>query len=283
MKVGVNLLLWSAHMGPEAVGLIEKSAELGFDGVEVFLDDPETVPAAEIKAALDDQGLEVTACSIVGPDRDLISEDPQVRRQAKDYIKRSCELSRAVGSDTFCGPLYSAVGKLVGRPRTQEEWDLAVDGLSEVAPIAADNGVTLAIEPLNRFETYFINTAADCVKLVQAIGHPNVKVHLDTFHMGIEEKDLPAAIRTAGPLLHHMHCSENDRGTPGTGHTDWDGVFQALRDVQYDRWLVIESFVLGNKAIAKAAAIWRDIAPSGDVLAREGLAFLRRMAAGGSA
>jgi D-psicose/D-tagatose/L-ribulose 3-epimerase len=279
MKVGVNLLLWCAHMGPEARALVEKTAKLGFDGVEVFLDDPDAIPSKDLRAVLDDQGLAATSCSIVGPDRDLISEDPQIRRQAKEYIKRSCEVSQALGSDVFCGPLYSAVGKLVGRPRNETEWDLAVAGLREVAPAAADNGVTLAIEPLNRFETYFCNTAADCVKLVREVDHPNVRVHLDTFHMGIEEKDLPAAVRTAGPLLYHMHCSENDRGTPGTGHTDWDGVFEALGEIGYDRWLVIESFVLGNEAIAKAAAIWRDIAPSGDELAEEGLAFLRRMAA----
>jgi D-psicose/D-tagatose/L-ribulose 3-epimerase len=183
-----------------------------------------------------------------------------------------------VGSDTFCGPLYAGVGVLAGRPRTQTEWARAVEGLSQIAIHADECGVTLALEPLNRFETYFINTAADCAHLCRDIGHPRAKVHLDTFHMGIEEKSLPDAIRTAGDRLWHMHCSENDRGTPGTGHTEWTEVFGALREVGYDRWLVIESFVLGNEAIAKAAAIWRDIAPSGDDLAREGLAFLKQMA-----
>jgi D-psicose/D-tagatose/L-ribulose 3-epimerase len=131
---------------------------------------------------------------------------------------------------------------------------------------------------LNRFETDFINTCDQALEMIAAVGSPALKVHLDTFHMNIEEKDPGAAIRKVGGLLGHVHCSENDRGTPGTGHVDWKGVFAALRDVNYDGWLVIESFVLGNEAIAKAAAIWRDIAPSGDDLAREGLAFLRRMA-----
>lgn len=279
MKIGVNLLLWAAQMGPESVKLMERAADIGFDGVEIFLDEPDAIDAGGIKAAAEDQGLGLTCCSIVGPDRHLISDDPQIRQQAKDYIKRACEVSEAVGSDTFCGPLYAGVGVLAGRPRTEQEWAWAVEGLSECAQAAAGHGVTLALEPLNRFETYFVNIAADAVKLAKDIGQPNVKLHLDTFHMGIEEKNLPQAVRTAGPLLHHMHCSENDRGTPGTGHTDWDGVFGALGEVGYDGWLVIESFVLGNEAIAKAAAIWRDIAPSGDELASEGLAFLRRMTA----
>ena len=278
MKIGVNLLLWAAHMGPDAPDLIRKAGEMGFDGVEIFIDEPARIDCAALKRAADDCGLGLTCCSIVGPDRHLISDDPAIRQQAKDYLRAACDVTAEVGADTFCGPLYAAVGVLAGRPRTETEWQRAVDGLREVAPYADECGVTLALEPLNRFETYFVNIAADAVKLCQAVGHPRVKVHLDTFHMGIEEKDIPAAIRATGPHLWHMHCSENDRGTPGTGHTEWDGVFAALREIGYDRWLVIESFVLGNEAIAKAAAIWRDIAPSGDDLAREGLAFLREMA-----
>jgi D-psicose/D-tagatose/L-ribulose 3-epimerase len=275
MKIGVNLLLWSAQMGPESVDLIEKTADLGFDGVEIFIDDPPAIDTAAIRRAVDDRGLGITCCSIVGPDRHLISDDPGIRQNALDYLRAAADVTAEVGADTFCGPLYAGVGVLAGRPRTDTEWQRAVEGLSEAADHAADRGVTFALEPLNRFETYFINTAEDCVALVEEIGRPNVRVHLDTFHMGIEEKDLADAIRTAGPLLWHVHCSENDRGTPGTGHTEWDEVFAALRDVNYNRWLVIESFVLGNEAIAKAAAIWRDIAPSGDELAREGLKFLR--------
>jgi D-psicose/D-tagatose/L-ribulose 3-epimerase len=273
----VNLLLWSAQMGPESPDLIRKAGAMGFDGVEIFIDEPSRIDCAALCRAAEEHRLALTCCAIVGPDRHLISDDSAIRNQARDYIRAACDVSAEVGSDTFCGPLYAAVGVLAGRPRTDTEWQRAVEGLHEVAPYADECGVTLALEPLNRFETYFVNTAADCVRLVEDIGHPKVEVHLDTFHMGIEEKDLPGAIRATGAHLWHMHCSENDRGTPGTGHTEWDGVFGALREVGYDRWLVIESFVLGNEAIAKAAAIWRDIAPSGDDLARDGLAFLRAM------
>jgi D-psicose/D-tagatose/L-ribulose 3-epimerase len=282
MKTGVDLLLWAAQMDANALKLIDKVGGMGFDAVEIFIDEPDHIDCAGIRAAAQANGLDVTCCSIVGPDRDTISEDAKVRRQAVEYIKQATDIAAAVGSHVFCGPLYAAVGKLVGRPRNDREWAWAVSGLQEASKAAADNDVCLCIEPLNRFETYFINTAADAVRFVREVNSPNVRVHLDTFHMGIEEKDLAAAIRTAGPLLRHVHISENDRGTPGTGHLDWDGIFQALRDVGYDHYLVIESFVLGNEAIAKAAAIWRDIAPSGDDLARDGLAFLHRMTQGGA-
>ncbi len=280
MKVGVNLLLWAAHSGPEDVKLVQRAADLGFDGVEIFIDDPGNIDTKAVRQAADDRGLGVTCCSIVGEDRDLISEDTQIRQQARDYIRSAVDISRDVGSPVFCGPLYSAVGKLVGRPRTGDEWQLAVEGIREVAGHAAQAGVSLCIEPLNRFETYFLNTAADTARFVSEVDSPAVGVMLDTFHMNIEEKNVPEAVRIAGGRLRHMHCSENDRGAPGSGHTDWPGVFAALRENDYDGWLVIESFVLGNEAIAKAAAIWRDIEPSGDELARKGLAFLRSMAEG---
>lgn len=275
MKIGVNLLLWEAQMGPNAVDLVGKVAEMGFDGVEIFIDEPANIDCAGIRSAAEDNGLGVTCCSIVGPDRHLISDDASVRQNALDYLKAATDVCAEVGADTFCGPLYAGVGVLAGRPRTDEEWGRAVEGLRSVAEHADGCDVTLALEPLNRFETYFVSTAEDCVALCRDIGHDRAKVHLDTFHMGIEEKDIANAVLTAGPLLWHVHCSENDRGTPGTGHTEWDEFFAALKEVGYDRWLVIESFVLGNEAIAKAAAIWRDIAPSGDELASEGLTFLR--------
>lgn len=276
VKYGVNFLLWSGDFTKESLPLIQKAADMGFDGVEIPIFEPDNVDVEATKDALGAAGMECTTCSILGDDRDLISDDPAIRENAKKYMKDCVEISAALGSPIFCGPLYSAVGKLVGRSRTQEEWDLAVTGLRELAKVAGENGVTLAIEPLNRFETYFINIAEDAVKLVRDVDHPNIKVHLDTFHMNIEEKNLYEAIRNTGELLSHMHCCENDRGAPGSGHVDWDGVFKALHELNYDGWIVIESFVPAIEAIAKAAAIWRELAPGGaDAVAREGLKFLK--------
>jgi D-psicose/D-tagatose/L-ribulose 3-epimerase len=280
VKIGVNFLLWLSAMGKEAIGLIEKSAQMGFEGVEIFIDEPAKIDTAGIKQAVEDNGLGITCCSIVGPDRHIVSEDPKIRQNAKDYIKAAIEVSNTVGSSIFCGPLYAGVGVLVGRPPNDQEWAWAAEGLAEAAKEAEGAGVTLCLEPLNRFETYVINILGDAVKMAKEINSPNLKVMGDTFHLNIEEKSIGDALRGAGDLLCHMHCCGNDRGAPGNGHVPWDDVFGALRDVEYSGWLTIESFVLGNEAIAKAAAIWRDIEPSSDELAKDGLAFLQEMRAG---
>ena len=248
-------------------------------GVEIPIFDPDTVDIPYTQALLQDTGLEPIGCNIMGPDRNPIDEDSAIRETGKIYLKRAIEIIAELGGDTFVGPMYSAVGKLVGRGRNQQEWDWCVEGLQEISEFAGQHGVTLASEPLNRFETYFVNIAADAVKLSKAVDSPYFKVHLDTFHMNIEEKNQADAIIATGDYLHHVHCCENDRGTPGTGPVDWDGVFGALAQVNYDRWLVIESFTPAVKEIAAATCIWRDIAPSAESLATDGLAFLKEKAA----
>jgi D-psicose/D-tagatose/L-ribulose 3-epimerase len=278
-KFGVNLLLWADKFDRESVALIPKVADMGFEGVEIPIFAPSTVDIPHTQAALQATGLQAIGCAIMGPDRDPINEDAAIRENGINYLKSCVEIIAALGGDLVVGPMYSAVGKLVGRGRNQQEWDWCVEGLSEVATFAGEHGVTLAVEPLNRFETYFLNIAEDAVKLAKAINSPYFKVHLDTFHMNIEEKSHAQAILNTRELLYHVHCCENDRGTPGTGLVNWTGVFEALGQLHYDRWLVIESFTPAVKEIAAATAIWRDIAPSAEVLATEGLAFLQKMAA----
>jgi D-psicose/D-tagatose/L-ribulose 3-epimerase len=138
--------------------------------------------------------------------------------------------------------------------------------------------VTLCVEPLNRFETYFLNTQEDAALLIGEIGEPNVRVHYDTFHANIEEKDPVKALKALGTRAGHVHVSESDRGIPGTGHVDWRGTLLALREIGYDGWLTIESFAQPEPQLAAAACIWRDMAPSGESLAREGLAFIKNLA-----
>ncbi len=278
-KFGVNLLLWADKFDRETVELIPKVAEMGFDGVEIPIFDPETVDIPYTQAVLKQTGLQAIGCNIMSPDRNPIDEDPAIRENAKVYLKRAIEIIAELGGDTYVGPMYSAVGKLVGRARNQQEWDWCVAGLQEVSEFAGKHGVTLASEPLNRFETYFVNIAEDAVKLAEAVKSPYFKVHLDTFHMNIEEKNQGKAIQETGDFLHHVHCCENDRGTPGTGLVNWPEVFGALGSLNYDRWLVIESFTPAVKEIAAATCIWRDIAPSAESLATDGLAFLKEMAA----
>lgn len=180
------------------------------------------------------------------------------------------------GRQDYRGPLYSPVGYLPGRRRTVDEWKWAVDCYQSLGPVLAQTGVTIAIEPLNRFETYFLNTAEDAVALCDQIGHPNVGILFDTFHANIEEKDIAQAYRIVGKHLKHVHTCENDRGIPGTGHVDWPGVFQALRDLKYDAWLTIESFGFSLGELSAAASIWRDIAPTPASIAFEGVKFLKQ-------
>jgi D-psicose/D-tagatose/L-ribulose 3-epimerase len=155
--------------------------------------------------------------------------------------------------------------------------DLLVPQLRSLAQMAGDAGVTLCIEPLNRFETSFINLAAQAVELVDRVDHPACQMMLDTFHMNIEERSLGDAIRLAGDRLRHFHACENDRGAPGTGHLPWQDVAQGLADIGYAGPVVIETFTSKVTSIARAAAIWRPLATSQDALAREGLAFLRQL------
>jgi D-psicose/D-tagatose/L-ribulose 3-epimerase len=179
--------------------------------------------------------------------------------------------------------MYSPVGYLPGRRRTPEEWKRAVDFYRELGPVLARHGVTLALEPLNRFETFFLNTAADAAALAVEVGHPNIGLLIDTFHSNIEEKSVADAYRVAGPYLRHVHTCENDRGTPGSGHVEWDGVFRALRELRYDGWLTIESFGFSLGGISAAASIWRDLAPTPDSIAWEGVEFLKQQVAAAAA
>jgi D-psicose/D-tagatose/L-ribulose 3-epimerase len=174
--------------------------------------------------------------------------------------------------------MYAGLGVMTGCLRTPAEWNWAVEGLQVVARHAQKRDVTVCLEPLNRFETYFLNTLEDAGRLVHDIGAPNVKIHFDTFHANIEERHPAEALRSVARELGHVHISENDRGIPGTGHNDWLGVLKALKDIGYEGWMTIESFAQPEPDLAAAAAIWRDIAPSGDELAQQGLRFIRGLA-----
>jgi D-psicose/D-tagatose/L-ribulose 3-epimerase len=176
--------------------------------------------------------------------------------------------------------MFAGLGVMTGCRRTPEEWNWAVEGLQVVARHAQKRHVMVCLEPLNRFETYFLNTLEDAARLIHDIGEPNVKIHFDTFHANIEERHPAEALRSVARELGHVHASENDRGIPGTGHNDWQGVLKALKVIRYNGWMTIESFAQPEPDLAAAAAIWRDIAPSGDELARQGLRFIRSLARG---
>lgn len=276
MKFGVNAFIWTANFRRENLSLLPLIKEHGFDGIEIPFFQRAEFDAADIRKGLEENGLECTVCSVMPEGLTIFSEDAAVRRKALAHLEELVKAAAEVGSKLVAGPMYSPVGFLPGRRRTPEEWARAVESYQTLAPTLAGHGVTLAIEPLNRFETFFLNTAADAAALCAEVNHPNIGVLIDTFHANIEEKSIPAAYRTAGRWLRHVHTCENDRGTPGTGHVDWPGVFDALREVQYDGWLTIESFGFALGGISAAASIWRDIEPSPESIAFDGVRFLKQ-------
>jgi D-psicose/D-tagatose/L-ribulose 3-epimerase len=259
--------------------LVPKIAQLGFQSVELPLENIDLLDPRRIRTLLGDHGLRPSVCGVFGPGRDLNNADATIRRATLDYIERALDFAAVVGGPTLCGPLYAEVGKRRPLPDDQRrrEWDLAVEGVRAACEIAASRNVRIAIEPINRFETDLVNTVADAVRLARAVSHPNAGVMIDSFHLTIEEADLEQAIRTAGDLLCHVQVSENHRGIPGTGLTDWAAFRRGLEAVDYRGLVVIESFTPENRELAGAVCIWQRRAPDQDTFARQGLAFLQTL------
>jgi len=275
MKHGVNTLLWTAGFDVSQLSLLPPIKAAGFDGVEIARFDFAGFPAADIRREAESLGLQTLFCSALTGDGSIITEDAAVRTRSLAFLRDGIRVTAELGADTFIGPFVSAVGLKPGRHRTADEWKRGIEGLQSLGDTLTEHNVTLAVEPLNRFETFALNTAEDAAILCEAVGHPKIGVLYDTFHGHIEEKDTGDAIRRIGKHLKHVHTCENDRGIPGSGQVRWDKVFPALRDVGYDGWLVIESFGQNVPEIAAAACIWRDLAPSPESIMIGGLEFLK--------
>jgi len=278
MKYGVNTMVWTTRVDDRLAPLFAKVKKWGFDGVELFLSPDEPANTAEVGRMLDAAGLARTTCSVLPRQANLISSDADIRARGVEFLKKCLDRTAELGATLICGPLYAGLGVMTGARRTPQEWDWAVDGLTKVAQHALRLRLIVCIEPLNRFETYFLNTQSDAAKLVKDIGAPNVLIHFDTFHANIEEQNPAASLRSIAKILGHVHISENDRGIPGTGHNDWRGILSVLQQIDYDGWLTIESFAQPEPDLAAAAAIWRDLAPSGDELAKRGIRFIKQLA-----
>ena len=282
MRLGINPWVWTAPFSTSTTKLFPKIRRMGFDIVEVPIEDPNLIDVGAVAKAARANGLSILAIGAFGPDRDLTHDDVKVQENCLDYIETSLAMAAAWGSPVLAGPMYSAVGKARHVPPDQKkrEWDRAVVNLRKAARMAANAGVRLAMEVLNRFETDLVNTADQAVKMCRDVGDRTLGVHLDTFHMNIEEKGAEQAIRTVGNRLYHVHASESDRGVPGTGRADWTGLAKGLKAVKYDGAVVIESFTPKVTSIARAASIWRPVAPSQDLLASDGLKFLKKLLRG---
>jgi len=276
MKFGMNLLLWSGDLTDALLPVFEQLKEMGYDGVELPIFDPEPSKFAPWSKRLDDLGLERTAVTIRTAVDNPISPDAKTRAAGVDAMKRTLDCCHALGAQTLCGPYHSAIGEFSGAGPTADEWKWGVDSMRQAAEHAQKAGVMLGVEYLNRFECYFLNSAADTVRFVRDVNHPHCRMMYDTFHANIEEKSIPEAIRTCKDYTVHVHISENDRSTPGQGHVSWDETFRTLKETGYDGWMVIEAFGLALPEIAAATKIWRRMFTSEEQLARDGLAFMKK-------
>ncbi len=276
MKIGANSFVWTDSFGVENFDILRRIASAGLDGIEIGLLSPNEFPASKVRAELERLSLSCTTCSVLPPGASLIAVDEADRRKGEEHIVRCLEVTAEAGGKIICGPLYAPVGKFSGVRCSEDEWKRAIECWHILAQKAQELDVEVAIEPLNRFETYFLNTVADAVRLCDEINHPSVGILVDTFHANIEEKNIGIALKAAGHHLKHIHSCENDRGIPGTGTVHWDEFFRSVRDMKYDRWLVIESFGFSVGRLSAAASIWRDLAPCPEDIPFKGAEFLRR-------
>jgi D-psicose/D-tagatose/L-ribulose 3-epimerase len=274
MRFGINLYLWADDMHDSLMPVLERLKEIGYDGVEVPIFDLDQAKWQRWARRLDDIGLQRTANTVIAAEHNPLSPDPKVRAAAYDHMQEVIDCCAAVGSSLLCGPHQVALGVFTGRGATDEEWQRCVEHLRRVAEYAADAGVVLAEEVVNRFELYHLNTLEQAIRCIDEVDHPNCRIHLDTFHAHIEEKDPAGAIRRAGSRIAHVHISENDRGVPGTGSVAWSDTFGALRDVGYGGWLTVEAFGNFLPNLAAATKIWRKLFDSEEELAADAYKFL---------
>lgn len=279
MRFGINTFLFTSPFTTDSISLFPQFKQWGFDSVEIALEDVAHIDPVTVKKALDDNGLVCgSICAAMGGGRDFRGTT-EAQKGAMDYLKGIVDISPVLGYPTLIGPLYSEVGRagLTPPEEYKRQWEMVVGHLRTLAAHAGSLGVKLAIEPLNRFETDFINTCDQALQMVRDVNEAALLVHLDTFHMNIEEKSSAKAIIKAGDKLGHFHASGSDRGTPGNGQINWKNIIEALQQIDYKGDVVIESFTPAIEIIARAACIWRDLEPSRESIAVDGIKFLKRI------
>lgn len=275
MKLGIHAYAWCSEWNNDTLHLIDRVKGLELDFIEIPLMTLDRFDSKAVRRRLQDAGLHAVTSTVLLEGTDITAEDAGIRRKGIDYLKACVEATAEIGATSFSGVIYSQhVKPAVARP-DEREWEYAATGLREAARHARDLGVTIGLEPVNRYETNMLNTCEQALRLKERIGESNVRIHLDTYHMNIEEKSFYEATRLAGSDLVHYHLCENDRGIPGTGLVQWDGIFQALGEIGYDGYAALESFV--DVTDNMNTWVWRQLAPDGDTLVREGIAFIRSM------
>ena len=278
---GVDSFIWSESFGEKDLWIISKAKTLGFETIDLAVAHPETFPTKKVKEEARKAGIDLVTTTTLGKDTNIISADAAVRKRGVDHLKLLVDINYELGARILGGVIYAGWGCLSGKPRTQQEWDLSVAAMKEVAGYAKSKGdLVIAVEPVNRFETHFLNIADDAVRYCKDVGTGNMRVHLDSFHMIREETSYTDAVKTCGKeYLGYVHVCENNRGIPGTGLVPWKEFFTALKSVGYTGPLVIESFDPGFEELNRLCAIWRKFAESGEALAISGLKNLKQIAA----
>jgi D-psicose/D-tagatose/L-ribulose 3-epimerase len=277
MLTGMNLLLWTSHVTAEHFPILGKLATCGFDGVEVPIFEGDEVHYQGVGRELERAGLKCSTITVCIPGANPISKEASERQKGLERLKWVLDMTAAVGGDVLCGPYYCPLGLFSGLGPSEDERKWGADVLREGAEHARKLNVRIAVEPLCRFETYFLNTAADGAAFVKRVNHPALGLLYDTFHSNIEEKDPAGALAGVGESVIHFHVSENDRGTPGSGHVPWLETFRALRKLKYEGWLTIEAFSRVLPELAAATRVWRDFFPSQEEVYEKGLKLIKTM------
>ncbi len=275
LKYAVHAYAWTGSWSNETLNLIDRAKQLGFDMIEIPLMEVELVDPEAIRKRLDEVGLDVCTSTACSESSDITADDEAGRRRGVDYLKQCIKATADMGATVFTGVTYSALGRKIDSMPDESYWERATKGLKEAARYAQDLGVTVGIEPVNRYETFLVNTCDQAFRLREMIGEPNVALHLDAYHMNIEEADFYEPTKKAAPYLCHYHLSESHRGTPGTGVVDWEGIYRALAEAGYTGAVGLESFVEVSPAMAGATCIWRRLAESSDQLLTDGLRYLK--------
>lgn len=277
-KIGFNVLAWSAVVSDALKPIITRLGETGYDGVEFLIGAPDDAAYKQIGDYTASLGLETTSVFVLGPGENPIDPSPAVRAKALEKIKWTIDRAYDLRSKVICGPFHSAFTTFTKQAPTEQEYAWSAEVLQKAGDHAAQAGILLTPEAVNRFECYLCNTMEQLAYLVDKTAHPNVKAMFDTHHANIEEKSLGAAITRIAPVLGHVHISENDRGTPGSGHVPWDETFSTLAGINYQGWLTIEGFTRNDPDFANAIGVWREFSQPWD-MAENGLKLIRDMCA----
>lgn len=275
-KVGFNLLAWSAVVSENLLPTVERLKKIGYDGIEIFLGAGDQKVYEQFGRRVRDLGLEMTCVMVLGPEENPIDASAEIRSKGLDRIKWAIDRAHDMNANVICGPMHSAFATFADKAPDEDEYKRSAGVLAEAGEYAAKADILLTPEAINRFECYLCNTMDQLVGLVKRVSHPNVKAHFDTHHANIEEKTLSGALRTAAPVLGHVHISENDRGTPGSGHVPWEETFSTLADIGYEGWLTIEAFTRDDPDFANSINVWREYNEPWDV-AEQGYAFIKEM------